>query len=296
MPFYTMNELLALDPAQDWCLGHFNVHNYTTLGGVIRAAEETASPAVLALGAQAYRHIGMENIIALCRSAARQSSARFALHIDHARDLRLIGKALRLGVSSVMFDGSSLPFEDNVRMTREMVQMAHDYGASAEGEVGEVPMPGGSRADIMYTDPEQAGEFAQRTGVDFLAVSLGSIHGMKSSSMELDQDLLKRLRAIGVPLVLHGASGVTEDAIRTATRNGLRKININTALKGAAVRRISERLGEDPECDLLDLLEKGRDGVRALAVHYMKLFGSAGRLKGCSVAANTLPEHMLRGE
>ena len=114
--------------------------------------------------------------------------------------------------------------------------------------------------------------------------------------MELDQDLLKRLRKIGVPLVLHGASGVTEEAIRTATRNGLRKININTALKGAAVRRIRERLGEDPDCDLLDLLEKGRDGVRALAVHYMKLFGSAGRLKDCAAVADTLSEDMLQGE
>ncbi|MBP3731379.1 MAG: class II fructose-bisphosphate aldolase family protein [Mailhella sp.] len=296
MPFYTMNELLAIDPAADWCIGHFNVHNYTTLGGVIRAAEETRSPAILALGAQAYRHIGMENIIALCRSAAEQSSGKFALHVDHARDLKLIGKALRLGVSSVMFDGSSLPFKDNIRMTREMVQMAHDYGASAEGEVGEVPMPGGSRDDIMYTDPDQAAEFAEKTGVDFLAVSLGSIHGMKTSSMDLDQELLKKLRSIGVPLVLHGASGVTEDAIRKATRNGLRKININTALKGAAVSRIRERLAQDPDCDLLPLLESGREGVRALAAHYMELFGSAGRLEGCRVSENTLPEHMLQGE
>ena len=187
MPFYTMNELLALDPAKDWCIGHFNVHNYTTLGGVVKAAEEMKAPAILALGAQAYKHIGMENIMALCFSAMEQSNARFALHIDHARDLGLIRKALRLGASSVMFDGSSLSFEENIRMTKEMVQMAHDYGASAEGEVGEVPMPGGSRADIMYTDPDQAAEFAERTGVDFLAVSLGSIHGMKTSSMDLDQ-------------------------------------------------------------------------------------------------------------
>ena len=296
MPFYTMNELLALDPAKDWCVGHFNVHNYTTLGGVVKAAEEMKAPAILALGAQAYKHIGMEHIMALCFSVMEQSSGRFALHIDHARDLGLIRKALRLGASSVMFDGSSLSFEENIRMTKEMVQMAHDYGASAEGEVGEVPMPGGSRADIMYTDPDQAAEFAERTGVDFLAVSLGSIHGMKTSSMDLDQDLLRRLSAIGVPLVLHGASGVTEDAIRTATRNGLRKININTALKCAAVKHIRERLAVEPDCDLLALLEDGREGVRALAAHYMELFGSAGRVADCTVTGNSLPEHLLQGE
>ena len=229
------------------------------------------------------RFLGVENIMALCFSAMEQSNGRFALHIDHARDLGLIRKALRLGASSVMFDGSSLSFEENIRMTKEMVQMAHDYGASAEGEVGEVPMPGGSRADIMYTDPDQAAEFAERTGVDFLAVSLGSIHGMKTSSMDLDQDLLRRLSAIGVPLVLHGASG-------------LRKININTALKCAAVKHIRERLAVEPDCDLLALLEDGREGVRALAAHYMELFGSAGRVADCTVSGNSLPEHLLQGE
>lgn len=156
--------------------------------------------------------------------------------------------------------------------------MAHDCGATAEGEIGIVPHGNATVSDSDMTNPERAVEFAERTGVDFLAVSLGSIHGMKSAATSLNQDLLKTLhQQIPVPLVLHGASGVVDEHISFAITNGIRKINVNTGLKVVLKDLLSTQLKNNPDSDLLDDLEKGMAAVTASIAKRMRLFGSSGK-------------------
>jgi fructose/tagatose bisphosphate aldolase len=157
--------------------------------------------------------------------------------------------------------------------------MAHDCGATAEGEIGIVPHGSASVSAADMTDPARAVEFAERTGVDFLAVSLGSVHGMKTAGAKLNQDLLQQLhRRISAPLVLHGASGVVDDHLRAAVANGIRKINVNTNLKVVLKNFLADRLTSSPESDLLDDLDDGIEALSAAVAERMRLFGSSGRV------------------
>ena len=220
---------LGVTSEAPWAVGHFNIHNQEFIRAVVRAAESERSPAILAVGMMSVKYMGLQELIAACQSISRETEAPIAIHLDHARDLEMVRRALDLGINSVMFDGSSLGFEENVEKTTKVVQMAHDCGATAEGEIGIVPHGTASVSQTEMTDPALAVEFAERTGVDFLAVSLGSVHGMKTAGTSLDQGLLQQLHEqIPVPLVLHGASGVIDEQINLAIENGIRKINVNT--------------------------------------------------------------------
>ena len=273
----TLMDLLNVSPDADWAIPHFNVHNPLLARGVVHAAEQLRAPAVLAVGYQSLPHAGMAPLSAYLKALIEESDGMFALHFDPARDLDIIRRALDLGFSSVMFDGSSRPFEENVRLTRQVVEMARDKGASVEAEIGIVPSPGSTRENITFTDPAQAEEFAVRTGVDFLAVSLGSIHGMTSADATLDEALISRLKGIA-PLVLHGASGVTSEAMAYAAAHGVRKININTALKIVAAHSIRETFAAKPDTDLLNAMDTATDAVTEKAAGYMRLFHAEGRL------------------
>ncbi len=272
----TLVELLALSPAKDWALPHFNVHNSLLAKGAVKAAIAESAPVALAVGYQSIAHVGMGPLSAYLKALIEESPACLALHFDHAKDLDMVKRALDLGFSSVMFDGSAHPFEENVRLTAEVVKMAHDKGASAEGELGVVPAPGASVSQIQYTDPDQAREFAARTGVDFLAVSLGSIHGMAAASMDIDDALLARLAGLP-PLVLHGASGVTPEGMRKALKGGVRKINVNTALKCEAAQCLQQTFAQNPQRDLLAAMDIASDAVAVKAAEYIRLYQAAGR-------------------
>jgi len=269
---------LGITREAPWAVGHFNIHNQEFIRAVVQAAESERSPAILAVGMMSVKYMGLEPLISACQSISRETEVPIAVHLDHARDLDIVKQALELGINSVMFDGSSLGFEENVEKTTKVVQMAHDCGATAEGEIGIVPHGTASVSQAEMTDPALAVEFAERTGVDFLAVSLGSVHGMKSAGTSLDQSLLQRLHEqIPVPMVLHGASGVIDDQITMAVENGIRKINVNTGLKVVLKSYLSSRLIEQPESDLLEDLEKGIEAVAGSVSTRMRLFGSSNR-------------------
>ena len=269
---------LGISREQPWAVGHFNIHNQEFIRAVVRAAESERSPAILAVGMMSIKYMGLEPLISACQSISRETSVPIAVHLDHARDLNIVKEALDLGINSVMFDGSSLDFEENVEKTTKVVQMAHESGATAEGEVGIVPHGTESVSQAQMTDPTLAVEFAERTGVDYLAVSLGSVHGMKSAATSLDQELLQQLhQKIPVPLVLHGASGVIDEQISAAIDNGIRKINVNTGLKVVLKSFLSSRLTDEPEADLLQDLELGMDAVRDSVAARMRLFGSSNK-------------------
>lgn len=269
---------LGITREAPWAVGHFNIHNQEFIRAVVQAAESERSPAILAVGMMSVKYMGLQPLISACQSISRETEVPIAVHLDHARDLDTVKQALELGINSVMFDGSSLGFEENVEKTTKVVEMAHDCGATAEGEIGIVPHGTASVSQAEMTDPALAVEFAERTGVDFLAVSLGSVHGMKSAGTSLDQNLLQRLHEqIPVPMVLHGASGVIDDQITMAVENGIRKINVNTGLKVVLKSYLSSRLIEQPESDLLEDLEKGIEAVAGSVSARMRLFGSSNR-------------------
>ena len=267
---------LGITRETPWAVGHFNIHNQEFIRSVVRAAEQERSPAILAVGMMSVKYMGLAPLISSCRIICQETDVPVAIHLDHARDLDVVRDSLELGINSVMFDGSALSYEENVKKTTEVVKMAHDCGATAEGEIGIVPHGNVTVSDSDMTDPVRAVEFAQRTGVDFLAVSLGSVHGMKSAGTSLNQDLLKTLhRQIAVPLVLHGASGVVDEQISAAVANGIRKINVNTNLKVVLKNMLSAHLAGSPDSDLLADLEKGMDAVTASIAERMRLFGSS---------------------
>ncbi len=269
---------LGLSRDEPWAVGHFNIHNQEFIRAVVRAAETERSPAILAVGMMSVKYMGLEPLISACQSISRETEVPIAVHLDHARDLEIVKAALELGINSVMFDGSSLDFEENVQKTTNVGRMAHDFGATAEGEIGIVPHGTASVSQAQMTDPALAVEFAERTGVDFLAVSLGSVHGMKSAATSLDQNLLRQLhQQVPVPLVLHGASGVIDEQIGQAIDHGIRKINVNTGLKVVLKSFLSRRLQEEPESDLLQDLDKGMEAVSASVARRMRLFGSSSK-------------------
>jgi ketose-bisphosphate aldolase len=269
---------LGITRAAPWAVGHFNIHNQEFIRAVVSAAEQERSPAILAVGMMSVKYMGLEPLISACQSISQETSVPIAVHLDHARDLDIVREALELGINSVMFDGSSLDFEENVEKTTNVVQMAHDCGATAEGEIGIVPHGTRSVSQAQMTDPTLAVEFAERTGVDFLAVSLGSVHGMKSAATSLDQDLLQQLHEqIPVPLVLHGASGVIDEQIAQAIERGIRKINVNTGLKVVLKSFLSTRFAEDSESDLLEDLDQAMTAVAESVARRMRLFGSSNR-------------------
>lgn len=272
-----MNQL-GITSETPWAVGHFNIHNLEFIRSVIHAAEQEKSPAILAVGMLSVKYIGLEALISACQVFAQKSKVPIAIHLDHAKDLDMVQKALDMGINSVMFDGSALDFDENVEKTTQVVKMAHRCGATAEGEIGIVPHGNATVRKEDMTDPAIAVEFADRTGVDFLAVSLGSVHGMKTAGASLDQDLLKDLhRQIEAPLVLHGASGVTNEHIKAAVANGIRKINVNTGLKVALKNNLSSRFAEETDSDLLDDFTLGMDAVTAAVAEKMRIFGSAGK-------------------
>lgn len=269
---------LGISRKETWAVGHFNIHNQEFIRAVVRAAEAERSPAILAVGMLSIKYMGLEPLISSCQLISKETDVPVAVHLDHARDLDIVQRALDCGINSVMFDGSALDYQENIDKTSEVVQMAHACGATAEGEIGIVPHGAAEVSEADMTDPARAVEFAQQTGVDYLAVSLGSVHGMKTAGASLNQDLLRQLQEqIPVPLVLHGASGVIDEHVKAAVQNGIRKINVNTGLKVVLKDFLSSQLVADADSDLLDDLNQGMDAVSASVAARMRLFGSSGR-------------------
>lgn len=276
-PFVNATTLLNVATANDWAVGHFNIHNYEFARAVCEAAKLERSPVIMAIGMGSIRYAGMEPLQSVAAAVAKEYDVPVALHLDHARDVDTVRQALKLGFSSVMFDGSALPHDENLRLTQEVVRMAHDHGATAEGEIGVVPMDASTLTRDDYTSPVELREFVERTGVDFVAVSFGSAHNMTTQDAGLDLELLKKLQAeIKTPFVLHGASGVIDADLAKAVKIGLRKVNVNTAMKRAMAKAMTASM-QDAATDMLVHLKVGIDAVTELVRGKMRLFGSAGK-------------------
>ena len=229
-------------------LGAFNVIQIEHAEAIVAGAEAAGRPTVLQLSENAVRYHGaLAPVGRAMLEIADAAAVPVVVHLDHATDLDLVAEALALGFTSVMYDGSTLPVEENLAATRGVVERAHALGVSVEAEIGEIGGKDGVHAPGVRTRPEDAAQFVTETGIDAVAVAVGSSHAMTTRTAQLDLALVSAIRdAVPVPLVLHGSSGVPDDHLREAVAAGMTKINISTHLNGTFTGRVREALAADP--------------------------------------------------
>ena len=252
MNLVPMADILNKANEGGYAVGGFNINNMEFLQAIVQAAEETRSPLILQTSEGALKYIGMDYVVGMVQAATKNTTVPVALHLDHGSSFEVIMQCIRNGYSSVMIDGSHYPFEENVRLTRKVVEAAHAVGVSVEAELGRL---GGTEDDLSvdekdasFTDPEEAEEFVKRTGVDALAVSIGTAHGVYKGEPKLDFDRLKEIKErIKIPVVLHGASGIPEADLKKAVSLGVCKVNVNTDFQQAYAAKVREVLANDPE-------------------------------------------------
>lgn len=252
----------------------FNVVHLETAEALVGAAEQTGIPIILQLSENCVRfHGALAPVSRAMMSIAAGSHARVAVHLDHARDVGLALEAIDFGFGSVMYDGAHLAFEENVATTRRVVAAARASSVGVEAELGEIGGKDGAHAPGVRTDPDEAALFVDATGVDLLAVAVGSSHAMSDRSATLDVDLISRLHAaVPVPLVLHGSSGVSDGGIHEAVRRGISKVNVSTQLNRCFTDAVRAALAANP--DLVDsrkYVELGRFAVREEAARLQRL-------------------------
>ncbi|MGG5261015.1 class II fructose-bisphosphate aldolase [Phycicoccus avicenniae] len=265
MPLTTTAELVGAAAGSGRAVLAFNVVTLEQLGGVLAGAERAGHPVVLQVSENAVAFHGgrVGPLAAACRVAAEESAVAASLHLDHATDLDLVAGAAAHGFSSVMVDASRLPHDENVAVTARAARELHDQGLFVEAELGEVGGKDGAHAPGVRTDPGEAAAFVAATGVDALAVAVGSSHAMATRTARLDHDLVARLHAaVPVPLVLHGSSGVPPEDLRRAVAAGMTKVNVGTLLGLAFTAAVRDRLSADPSAtDPRRYLREAREAV-----------------------------------
>jgi ketose-bisphosphate aldolase len=256
----------------------YNTINLETTHGIVAAAERLNVPILIGIAYDALEHMGMEAIYRGVDAIARAASIPVAIHLDHGRSYDEVAAAAKLGFDSVMIDFSFMPFEENLTRTAEVVRMSHALGVPIEAEIGHVP--GGENtptqedaSHMVYTDPKSASEFARRTGVDFLAVSVGTVHGVYKTKPNLKIDLVREINAAtGLPLVLHGGSGTPDDQVAAAVAQGISKVNVGTNIMLAFVRGLHDK---GPDClDIRTLFRAGRDEIFSVVEETVATFGT----------------------
>ncbi|MDE9365390.1 class II fructose-bisphosphate aldolase [Luteipulveratus sp. YIM 133132] len=274
MTLASLDAVLTRARADGRGVGAFNVIQLEHAHGLVAAAERTGLSVVLQISENAVRYHGsLVGIGTATRALAEASTATCVVHLDHATDPELVRQAVDLGFTSVMFDGSTLPDAQNRDLTAEVVSRCHRAGVSVEAELGEVGGKDGVHAPGARTDPDDAAAFVADTGVDALAVAVGSSHAMTERSASLDLELIARLRAaVPVPLVLHGSSGVPDAEIVRGLRAGLTKINIATHLNAVFTDAVRSALAADERLvDTRRYLGPGRDALRDEAARLLEL-------------------------
>ncbi len=306
MKLYSNKELLHLAQKGKYAVGAFNINNLEVLQAVVSAGESERSPAIIAVSEGAIQYAGFPYIVSIARIAAQIASIPLSLHLDHGKDWEVIRNCIENGFTSVMIDGSHLEFDENITVTKKVVEMAKKKGVSVEAELGRLKgieeKVSVSDQEAFLTDPQSAEEFVKKTDVDALAIAIGTSHGAYKFKGEAKLDF-ERLREItervDIPLVLHGASGVPrsvlekaerfgaklpgakgipDEAIQRAISLGICKINIDTDLRLSFVGAIREVIVTKPEeFDPRKILGPGREAIKQTVQSKMKLFGSSGK-------------------
>ncbi|MGP1588275.1 MAG: ketose-bisphosphate aldolase [Oribacterium sp.] len=276
MSLVKMSTLLARAEKKGKGCGSFSVYSMEMLMGVLRAAEEMETPVILQLAEARFPTAPLELMGPMMLGAARSAGVDVAVHLDHGKSFEAIRQALELGFTSVMYDGSALPFAENAARTKEVKRMAEWYGADMEAELGLVGRDEGGGRDygITCTDPEDAALFVRETGADALAVAIGNQHGNYPTAPKLRFDILREIhgKIPEEPLVLHGGSGITDADFRECIRNGIRKINIATAGLNAMTAAAGSYTRGQPSGDYYGLNRAMTEAVRQVAAHHIRVF------------------------
>lgn len=247
--YKTLKEVTQTATQLNMTIGAFNTHNLEMMPEMIRAAKELGVPIIIQTSITTAKYIGYKVMVTVAKEMAEDEMVDVCLHLDHAKDFDEIKAAIDAGFSSVMFDGSALPFKENIAKTKMVVAYAHAHGASVEGELGTI---GGteegicvSEDDKKYTRPQDAAIFVKETNVDALAIAIGTNHGQYQSKTEVNIPLLKKIHAaVDIPLVLHGGTGVKEEDYQELIDNGIRKFNVGTELLVNWTRVAKEKFQE----------------------------------------------------
>lgn len=282
MSLVTLKYLLNKAQQNGYAVGSFNFNGIEDARGIIEAAAEKNSPVILMTSVSAMKYIGgPDAVVGLIRGLAGKLSVPVALHLDHAEDYDTICSCVDAGYTSVMVDGSKLSFEENIAFSRSIVDYASRFGVSVEAELGKI---GGHEENIKVdersaamTDPDTVAEFVKRTGVDALAVAIGTVHGFYKAEPKLDFERLTKIRSLtDVPLVLHGGTGVPEADFIHSIKCGISKINVGTELKYCCSQTVRKAIAEQPDqIDIRKLVGDNRKNCRDIVLHKIDLFGSA---------------------
>lgn len=277
MTIVNMKELLNDAEEREYCVGAFSIANMEMIMGAIKAAEELRSPIILQIAEVRLKHSPLYLIGPTMMAAAEKASVPVAVHLDHGESLESIREALELGFTSVMYDGSHLPLEENISKTKEVISIAKDYDAAVEGEVGVLGKKedGSGNDKMLITSVKEAETFYKETRVDALAIAIGNAHGVYKSKPNLNIQRLKEIKdAVEIPLVLHGGSGITEKGFKECIKNGIRKINVATATFNHTVNKTDEFFRKCNEIDYFNyhnvLIEAAYESVK----NHIKIFGS----------------------
>ena len=280
-----LDQVLKQAQKEHYAVGLFNTHDTDMLEAAISAAEEARSPIIIGTAEVLLPYGDLPLISPALIAAAKRASVPVVVHFDHGLKFERTLEAIKLGFSSVMFDASVKPYAENIAETREIVKIAHALGITVEGEIGHVGQAssGDEGNEGMYTTVQEAVDFQQATGVDALAVSVGTAHGVYKAKPKLNLERLREIRAsMDTPLVLHGGSGLSDDDFRNAIRDGVAKLNIHTDLCLAGMSAMRAQCAKlDPACpvtgDYLETRTVKVAAIKACVLEKLRLFGSVGK-------------------
>lgn len=273
MPLVPMSDLAARATADGAGIGAFNVIQLEHATAIVAGAEAAGRPVILQISENtAAYHGSLTPIADAALAVADEAAVEVVVHLDHATSVDLVREAIELGIRSVMYDASALPHAENVAATRAIVEEAHASEVWVEAELGEVGGKDGVHAPGIRTKPDEAAAYVKDTGVDALAVAVGSSHAMLTRDAVLDDELIAAIaKEVSVPLVLHGSSGVSDDGIRSAVEHGMRKVNIATHLNKVMAAAVREALADEKLVDPRKYLGPGRDAVAAEVQRLLEL-------------------------
>jgi len=299
MTIVTNKYLLTKAKKGKYGVPHFNISNLETIQAVVEVCEEMKAPAIISVSESAIKYMSIPTIVCLFERYAKKSKSQFSLHLDHGKDMNVIKECIKSGFTSVMIDASHYEFKENIKLTKKVVSMAHKKNISVEAELGTI---GGQedyvKGNIIYTKPEEAKEFVEKTGCDVLAVAIGTSHGAYKfpGKSHLNIDVLKKVnKEVSIPLVLHGSSnvpqnlvkkankygakiakahGVLDEDVKKAVKNGISKINIDTDLRIAFDAGMREFLKKNPNSiDYRAMLKSSKEEMKNVIRHKIKVLG-----------------------
>ena len=288
MPLVSSKEILQDAQRNRYAVGAFNANNMEIVQAIIETAEEEKAPVIVQASQGAIKYAGLDMIVAMVKVLAEGTFIPVVLHLDHGTDYEQNIKCLRAGFTSLMFDGSALPFEENVTLTKKVAEMAHAVGIPVEAEIGQIGKmdssdePGVAREKIkeFLADPMEAEKFVKLTGIDSLAAAVGTIHGCQEPIAQLDIPRIEKIRDLtGLPLVLHGASGASDEEVKKGIAAGICKVNIDTMIRMAFTRAAHNYLTKNPEeIDPRKVLGTAKEAAKEVIRDRIRVLGSQNRV------------------